>query len=206
MKKARKIMVVILAIVFAVSLGHLIRNAVNYRAGADNYSSAQEIAGITETPEEQPEEEEEEEEVVDPLVKTLRSVDLAALQAVNPEVKAWIHIPSILQCSAFYIVQLSHSYIITGKTIALTRWTLLGKVMSLLFNMLSRFIIGFLPRSKILLISWLQSPSAVIWEPLKIKSVTVSIVSLSICHEMTGRDLSFLIVLLFLLFLLILLF
>lgn len=91
MKKARKVMVVILAIVFAVSLGHLIRNAVNYRAGADNYSSAQEIAGITETPEEQPEVEEE--EVVDPLVKALRSVDLAALQAVNPEVKAWIHIP-----------------------------------------------------------------------------------------------------------------
>jgi sortase B len=91
MKKARKVMVVILAIVFAVSLGHLIRNAVNYRAGADNYSSAQEIAGITETPEEQPEVKEE--EVVDPLVKALRSVDLAALQAVNDDIMGWILIP-----------------------------------------------------------------------------------------------------------------
>ena len=95
---------------------------------------------------------------------------------------------SILRCSAFYIVQLSHPYIITGKTIALTRRTLLGKVMSLLFNMLSRFVIGFLPRSKILLISWLQSPSAVILEPKKIKSDTVSIVSPSICHHKMGPD------------------
>ena len=71
----------------------------------------------------------------------------------------------------------------TGKTIALTRWTFVGKVMSLLFNMLSRFVITFLPRSKCLLISWLQSPSAVILEPPKIKSDTVSIVSASICHE-----------------------
>ena len=76
---------------------------------------------------------------------------------------------SILQCSAFFIVQLSHSYITTGKTIALTRWTFVGKVMSLLFNMLSRFVITFLPRSKCLLISWLKSPSAVILEPPKIK-------------------------------------
>ena len=76
----------------------------------------------------------------------------------------------------------------TGKTIALTRWTLVGKVMSLLLNMLSRLVITFLPRSKHLLISWLQSPSAVILEPKKIKSVTVSIVSPSICHEMMGPD------------------
>ena len=84
------------------------------------------------------------------------------------------------------MVQLSHPYIITGKTIALTIWTFLGKVISLLFNMLSRFVIAFLPRSKHLLISWLQSLSAVILEPKKIKSVTVSIVSPSICHEVMG--------------------
>ena len=95
---------------------------------------------------------------------------------------------SILQWWAFFIVQLSHPYMTTGKTIALTRWTLVGKVMSLLFNMLSRLVIGFLPWSKCLLISWLQSPSAVILEPKKIKSVTVSIVSPSICHEVTGLD------------------
>ena len=90
---------------------------------------------------------------------------------------------SILQCSAFFTVQLSHPYMTTGKTIALTRWTFLGKVMSLLFNMLSRLVINSLPRSKRLLISWLQSPSAVILEPPKIKSATVSAVSPSICHE-----------------------
>ena len=84
---------------------------------------------------------------------------------------------SILQCSAFFIVQLSHLYMTTGKTIALTRWTFVGKVMSLLFNKLSRLVITFLPRSKHLLISWLQSPSAMILEPKKIKSVTVSTVS-----------------------------
>ena len=89
---------------------------------------------------------------------------------------------SILQRSAFFIVQLSHPYMTTGKTIALTRWTFVGKVMSLLFNMLPRLVIIFLPRSKHLLIAWLQSPSAVILEPKKIKSVTVSIVSPSICH------------------------
>ena len=89
---------------------------------------------------------------------------------------------SILQRSAFFTVQLSHPYMTTGKTIALTTWTFVGKVMSLLFNMLSRLVITFLPRSKHLLISWLQSPSAVILEPQKIKSVTASYVSLSICH------------------------
>ena len=95
---------------------------------------------------------------------------------------------SILQCSAFFIVQLSHPYTTTGKTIALTRWTFAGKVMSLLFNMLSRLVITFLPRSKCLLILWLQSPSTVILEPRKIKSATVSTVSPSICHEVMGPD------------------
>ena len=95
---------------------------------------------------------------------------------------------SILRHSAFFMVHLSHPYRITGKTIALTRQTFVGKVMSLLFNTLSRFVIAFLSRSKRLLISWLQSPSAVILEPKKIKCVTVSIVSPSICHEMMGLD------------------
>ena len=92
---------------------------------------------------------------------------------------------SVLQCSAFFIVQLSHPYVTTGKTIAFTRWAFVGKVMSLLFNMLLRLIIAFLPRSKCLWISWLQSPSAVILEPRKIKSVTVSP---SVCHEVMGPD------------------
>ena len=87
---------------------------------------------------------------------------------------------SILPCSAFFIVQLSHPYIITGKTIALTGWTFVGKVISLLFNIVSTMIIAFLPSSKHLFISWLRSPSAVILKPKKIKSVTVSIVSPSI--------------------------
>ena len=95
---------------------------------------------------------------------------------------------SILRCSAFSIVQLLHPYITTGKTIALTRLTFVGKVMSLLLNMLSRLVITFLPRSKRLLISWLQSPSAVISEPPKIKSLTVSTVSPSICHDVVGLD------------------
>ena len=93
---------------------------------------------------------------------------------------------SILWPSAFFMVQLSHPYMTTGKTIGLTRWTFVGKVMSLLFNMLSRFVIAFLPRSKHLVISWLQSPSAVILEPRKIKSLTISIVSSSVCLEVTG--------------------
>ena len=95
---------------------------------------------------------------------------------------------SVLQCSAFFIVQLSHPYVTTGKTIALIRWNFVSKVMSLLFNMLSRLVIAFLPRSKRLLISWVQSPSAVILEPPKIKSVSVSTVSPSICHEVQGLD------------------
>ena len=95
---------------------------------------------------------------------------------------------SILWHSAFFMVQLSHPYMTTGKTIALTRWTFVSKLISLLFNKLSRLVITFLPRSKHLLISWLQSPSAVILEPKKIKSVSVSLVSPSSCHEVMGPD------------------
>ena len=94
---------------------------------------------------------------------------------------------SILQCSAFFTVQISHPYMTTGKTIALTTWTFVDKVMSLLYNMLYRLVIAFLPRSKCLLISWLQSPSAVILEPKK-ESLNVSNVSPSICHEVMGQD------------------
>ena len=117
----------------------------------------------------------------------------------------WLHLPavqrslksllqhhsskaSILQCSAFFTVQLSHPYMTTGKTIALTRRTFVDKVMSLLFNVLSRLVITFLPRSKCLLVSWLQSPSAMILEPKKIKSDTVSTVSPSISYEVMGPD------------------
>ena len=102
---------------------------------------------------------------------------------------------SFFQHSAFFIVQLSHPYMTTGKTIALARRTFVGKVLSLLFNMLSRLVTAFLPRSKRLLVSWLQALSAVILEPKKIKSLTVSIVSPSICHEVMGtrcHDLCFL--------------
>ena len=95
---------------------------------------------------------------------------------------------SILQHSDFFIVQLSHPYMTTGKTIAFTRWIFVGKVMSLLFNMLSRLVIMFLPRSKRLLTSWLQSPSTVIWKPPKIRSFIVSTVSPSICHEVMEPD------------------
>ena len=95
---------------------------------------------------------------------------------------------STLRCSAFFIVQLSHLYMTTEKTITLTRWTFVDKVMSLLFNMLSRLVITFLPRSEHLLISWVQLPSAVILEPKKIKSATVFTVSPSICHEVMGPD------------------
>ena len=95
---------------------------------------------------------------------------------------------SIFWRSAFFIVQLSHPYMTTGKNCSFTRWTFVDKIMSLLYNMLSRFDIAFLPRSKRLLISWLQSPSAVILEPKKIKSVTASTVSPSICHGVMGLD------------------
>ena len=100
---------------------------------------------------------------------------------------------SILWHSAFFIVQISYPYMTTGKTIVLTRQTFVGKVMSLLFNKLSRLFIIFLPRSKCLLISWLQSPSSMILEPPKIKSVTVSTVSPSICHDMMGQDIMILV-------------
>ena len=95
---------------------------------------------------------------------------------------------SVLQGSASFIVQLSHPYMTSGKTIALTRWTFVGEVMSLLFNLLSRMVIACLPRIKCLLISWLQSPSVVILEPPKIKPLIVSIVSPSICHEVMEPD------------------
>ena len=112
-------------------------------------------------------------------------LDLCAVQGtLNSLLQHHSSKASILWRSAFLIVQLSHPYMTTGKTIALTRWTLVVKIMSLLFNMLSRLVITFLPRSKRLLISGLQSPSAVILEPKKIKSFTVSIVSQSICHEL----------------------
>ena len=95
---------------------------------------------------------------------------------------------SIHRCSAFFITQISHPYMTNGKTIALTRWTFIGKVMSLLLNMLCMLVITFIPRSKCLLIPWLLSPSAVILEPRKIKSVTDSTVSPSISHEVMGLD------------------
>ena len=120
------------------------------------------------------------------------TIDWLGLLAVQRTLKSLLQHhsskASILQCSAFFTVQLSHPYMTTGKTIALTIWTFVGKVMSLLFNTLSRFVIAFLPRSNCLLISWLQSPSAVILEPKKLKSLTVSIISPSICHEVLGLD------------------
>ena len=95
---------------------------------------------------------------------------------------------SVIRCSAFFVVKLSYPYMSAGKTVALTRWNFVGKVMSLLFNMLSRLVITFLPKTKRLLTSWLQSPSAVILEPTKIKSLTVSAVAESVCHEVMGLD------------------
>ena len=115
-------------------------------------------------------------------------LDILAVQGILKSLQQHSSKASILWHSAFFIVQLSHPYMTTGKTTALTRWTFVGKVMSLLFNMLSRLMITLLPRSKYLLISWLQLPSAVILEPPKIKSDTVSIVSSSICHEVMGPD------------------
>ena len=118
--------------------------------------------------------------------------DSLALLAVQRTIKSLFQHhsskASILQCSAFFIVQLSHPYMTTGKTTALTRWTFVDKVMSLHYNMLSRLVITCLIKSNRLLISWLQSPSAVILEPKKIKSATVSTVSPSICHEVMGPD------------------
>ena len=114
-------------------------------------------------------------------------MDWFDLLAVQGTLKS-LHQCHSSKASAFFIVQLSHPYMTTGKTITLTRWTFVSKVMPLLFNMLFRFLIAFLPRNKRLLISWLQSLSAVILEPKKIKSVTVSIVSPSICHDVMGPD------------------
>ena len=113
-------------------------------------------------------------------------LDLLAAQGILKSLPQHNSKASILQRSVFSIVQLSHPYMTTGKTIALTRQTLVGKVTSLLLNILCRMVITFLPSSKRLLISWLQSPSAVILEPQKIKSASVSTVSPSISHEVMG--------------------
>ena len=114
-------------------------------------------------------------------------IDWFHLLAVQGTLKSLLQLLSlkvtVLQCSAYFIVQLSHPYMTTGKTIALAIWTFVGKVMYLLFNMLYRLVIPFLPRSKCLLISWLQAPSAVILDLKKIKSVTASTFPLSICHK-----------------------
>ena len=114
-------------------------------------------------------------------------MDWLDLLAIQGTLKSLLQHPSskasIFWHSAFFMVQLSHLYMTTGKAIILTRWTFVNKVMSLFFNMLSRFVMAVLPRNKHLLMSWLQPPSAVIWEPRKIKSVTVSIVSPSICMK-----------------------
>ena len=115
-------------------------------------------------------------------------LDLLAVQGTLKSLQHHSSKASILRCSAFFIVQLSHPYVTTGKTISSTRWTFVSKVMTLLLNTLSRFPIAFLPRRKHLLISWQQSPSAVILEPTKINSFTFSIVSPSICHEVMGPD------------------
>ena len=119
-------------------------------------------------------------------------IDWLDLLAVQGTLKSLLHHQSLKASiywhSAFFMVQLSHPYMTTRKIVALTRQTSVGKVMSLLFNLLSRLVIAFLPRSKHLLISWLPSPSAVILESKKIKSVTVSIVSPSVCYEVIGVD------------------
>ena len=116
-------------------------------------------------------------------------LDLLAVQGtLKSLLQHYISKASILRRSAFFTVQLSHPYMTTVKAIALTRWIYVGKVISLLFNMLSWLVITFLPRSKCLLISWLQSPSSVLLEPQKIKSDTVSTVSPSISHEVMGPD------------------
>ena len=120
---------------------------------------------------------------------TMDWLDLFAVQGtLNSLLQHYTSKASILRRLAFFTVQLSHPYMTTGKTIALSRWTFVGKVMSLLFNMLSRLVITFLPRNEHLLISWLQLPSAVILKPKKIKSDTVSTVSPSISHEVMGPD------------------
>ena len=130
----------------------------------------------------------------DPVVPALISfrIDWLDLLAVQRTLKSLLQHhnseASVLHLSVFFMVQLWHLYMTTGKTIALTRWTFVGKVMSLLFNILSMVVIVFLPRSKCLLISRLQSPSQWFWELKEKKSVTVSIVSPPICHEVMGPD------------------
>ena len=116
----------------------------------------------------------------------LTSLLSKGLSTVFSNTTVWKH--QFFGAQLFFIVQLSHPYMTTGKNVALIIWTFVGKVMSLLFNMLSGLVIAFLPRNKCLLISWLQSPSAVILEPKKIKSLTVSIVSPSICYEMETME------------------
>ena len=124
-----------------------------------------------------------------PISLRIEGLDLLAVQGtLKSLLQHHSSKASIVRGSAFLIVQLSHPNMTTGKTIALTRWTFVGKIITLIFNMLSRLVITFLLRSKCLLISWLQSPSAVILEPQNIKSVTVSTVSPSICHEVMGPD------------------
>ena len=115
-------------------------------------------------------------------------LDLLAVQRTLKSLQHHSTKASVLRCSAFFMIQLSHPYMTAGNIIALTRRTFVGKVMSLLFNMLSRLVTAFLPRSKCLLISWLQSSTAVILEPKKIKSDLVSIVCPSISHEVMGPD------------------
>ena len=115
-------------------------------------------------------------------------IDWFDLFAVQGTLKHHSSKASVLWCSAFFIVQLSHPYMTLGKTIALTIQSFVGKVVCLLFNTVSRFVVAFLPRSNCLLISWLQSPSTVILESKKRKSVTVSTFSPSICHEVMGPD------------------
>ena len=115
-------------------------------------------------------------------------LDLLAVQGTLKSLLQQSSNASILQRSVFFIVQLSHPYLITGKTIVLTRWTFVGNVMSLLFNILSSLVIAFLPRDKCLLVSWQQLLTAVILEPKKIRSVTVFSVSPSVCHEVMGPD------------------
>ena len=128
-------------------------------------------------------------------------MDWLDLLAVQGTLQSLLHHQSskasVLRCSAFFIVQLSHPYMTTGKTIALTRWTFVSKAISLLFNMLSRLVTAFLPRRKHLLISWLQSPSAVILEPKKRKLVTASTFPPSIYHEVMGLDAVILVFLIF---------
>ena len=127
-------------------------------------------------------------EYIGPISSRIDWFDLAVQGTFKSLLQHHISKASVLWLSAFLMVQLLRPYMTTGKTIALTRRTFVGKVISLIFNMLSRFVIPFLPRSKHLLISWLQSPSTVILEPRKIKSLTVSIVSLSTYCEVMGSD------------------